>query len=358
MESKVIESKYASEAFAITHIGGRKENQDSCFYGESPLGTVFTVCDGMGGMVGGKKASTIAVTTIVSVFMNASEEDDPKTLIETAIKQANDDILAFAASNPDYTGMGTTATVVLINDKSAILAHVGDSRIYQLRRGRKIFRTMDHSMVFELVKRKVLTEEQARLSEQSNVIMRALGVRQTSELEVDITERSFKKGDRFILCTDGFWGTMPEEKFLNLVNIKGPLDIVFGNAAKAIDELCIAQGGGHDNLTAITFEPNISSSFKESSKFPWKPVIYCVLSLAVLSGAVAAGLRYQEQIKDVWKKLVVHKDAEEFVDDSLVIREPNIDSPKDTGALETPSLPTDEVETDNTSEGQLDNQNN
>ena len=100
--------------------------------------------------------------------------------------------------------MGSTCTVLLINDTSAIVAHVGDSRVYQIRGRNKIFRTFDHSMVFDLVKQKVITEEQARLSAQSNVITRALGIK--PDIEVDVVELPYDAGDRFILTTDGIHG--------------------------------------------------------------------------------------------------------------------------------------------------------
>lgn len=92
--------------------------------------------------------------------------------------------------------------------KFATIAHVGDSRVYQFRGRTKIFRTFDHSMVFDLVKQKVITEEQARLSAQSNVITRALGIK--PDLEVEILERPFEAGDRFLLCTDGIHGSIEE----------------------------------------------------------------------------------------------------------------------------------------------------
>ena len=72
--------------------------------------------------------------------------------------------------------MGTTVTALLIGRSYALVAHVGDSRIYQLRKGKKVYRSFDHSMVFEMVRKKVITEEQARLSAQSNIIMKALGI--------------------------------------------------------------------------------------------------------------------------------------------------------------------------------------
>lgn len=291
MDSIKIETNFPAEGYAVTHIGGRKENQDSCYYLNTPFGVVITVCDGMGGMNGGKKASSLAVTKILNTFKEAQEDSDIKEIIEKAIKAANDDILAFAEDNPEFTGMGTTATVAVINDDSAILAHVGDSRIYQLRGKKKVFRTFDHSMVFDLVRRKVITEEQARLSEQSNVITRALGAKPSSELVVDIEERPYKKGDRFILCTDGFWGMFPENEFLGRVCRKRNLSLSdhILQVATEIDDAGNAKGGGHDNMTAAFVDMSRNSTRKERLSMRYKVVIAAVALIAVIIVLAFAG---------------------------------------------------------------------
>ena len=215
-------------AFAESRIGGRRENQDSFGWNDTRLGYLVTVCDGMGGGPGGKTASTIAVKEIVDSITDASEKDDPKTVVADAVRRANDAIIEAGKQTPQLKGMGSTATVLLIGKQSAIVAHVGDSRIYQLRRGRKVFRTFDHSMVFEMVKQKVITEEQARLSAQSNIITRALGAAET--VEVEIAEVAYEKGDRFMLCS------------------------VTDDIATHVDNLGHNAGGGHDNLTLALVE--------------------------------------------------------------------------------------------------------
>ena len=193
--------------FAESRIGGRPENQDSYGYKETSLGFLLTVCDGMGGGPGGKTASSIAVQEIITGVDEANEDEEVANIIIKAIRRANMAVIEAGNENPSLQGMGSTATVLLLSEKSAFVAHVGDSRVYQIRGGKKIFRTYDHSMVFELVKQKVITEEQARLSAQSNVITRALGM--LPDLEVDIVERPYIKGDRFVLCSDGIHGAMP-----------------------------------------------------------------------------------------------------------------------------------------------------
>ena len=233
-------------AFAESRIGGRRENQDSFGWNDTRLVYLVTVCDGMGGGPGGKTASTIAVKEIVDSITDASEKDDPKTVVADAVRRANDAIIEAGKQTPQLKGMGSTATVLLIGKQSAIVAHVGDSRIYQLRRGRKVFRTFDHSMVFEMVKQKVITEEQARLSAQSNA---------AETVEVEIAEVAYEKGDRFMLCSDGIHGTMPEKELLKLVSKRSvSLATVTDDIATHVDNLGHNAGGGHDNLTLALVE--------------------------------------------------------------------------------------------------------
>ena len=201
-------------AFAESRTGGRDENQDSYGYAQTAWGFLVTVCDGMGGGPGGKTASTIAVNEIVAGVEGASKDEEVSNILIKAIRRANMAIIEAGNENPSLKGMGSTATVLLLSERAAQIAFVGDSRIYQLRGKRKVFRTFDHSMVFDLVKQNVITEEQARLSAQSNIITRALGIK--PDVEVDIQELPYEKGDRFVLCSDGIHGTMPEKQLLKI----------------------------------------------------------------------------------------------------------------------------------------------
>lgn len=251
--------------FAESRIGGRAENQDAYGFGDTERGFLVTVCDGMGGGPAGKVASTLAAEEILAGFYEAEGDDSTVDVIEKAIKRANMAIIQEGEKNPAFKGMGSTTTVLLLSEKSAHVAYVGDSRVYQLRKKKKIYRTFDHSMVFEMVKQRVVTEEQARLSEQSNVITRALGISQ--ELQVDITELPYKKGDRFVLCTDGIHGMLPEKELLKLFSKKTTdLEALTNEIALYIDNIGQEAGGGHDNLTIAIIETNINSKIKPRNK--------------------------------------------------------------------------------------------
>lgn len=247
--------------FAESRVGGRAENQDSYGAMQTSRGFLVTVCDGMGGGPGGKTASSIAVTEILKGINEGAEDETIVNVIIKAVRRANMAIIEAGNNAPDLKGMGSTATVLLISEESAHVAHVGDSRIYQFRGKQKVFRTNDHSMVFDLVKQKVITEEQARLSAQSNVINRALGLR--PDVEVEVHELPYKKGDRFVLCSDGIHGAMPEREFIKMATKSGSaLGAITDDISTYVDNLGRSTGGGHDNLTIAIIETKINSTLK------------------------------------------------------------------------------------------------
>ena len=276
--------------FAESRIGGRNENQDSYGFAQTGHGVVMIVCDGMGGGPGGKIASDIAVNGIISSIVNADDDKDIPSLLKDAFQCANRAIINAADNNTVYLGdssstlhgMGSTATALFITEEAAYAAHVGDSRIYQIRGRNKIFRTFDHSLVFDLVKQNVITEEQARLSAQSNIITRALGIHQ--EVTVDIAILPFEKGDRFMLCTDGIHGVLPEKSLIKMVaNKQQSLGAIVDDIATLADNIGHSSGGSHDNLTIAIVETNVDSKIKSMMSKKTKRLILLLLVLCVVS---------------------------------------------------------------------------
>ena len=272
-------------AFGESRIGGRAENQDSYGWSNTPFGYVVAVCDGMGGGPGGKTASSIAVKEIIDSICEAAKDEKINNIIIKAIRKANMAIIEAGNEDKKLKGMGSTATVLVVNEKSAVVAHVGDSRAYQLRDGKKIFRTFDHSMVFEMVKQGVITEEQARLSSQSNVITRALGIQ--PDLEVEVHEVPYEKGDRFVLCTDGIHGAIKEKDLVKMLSNKKR------NAGAAIDDIVTlvdntgrSNGGGHDNMTLAMVEMNINSKLKAKMTKTGKKILLALVACLAISIAV------------------------------------------------------------------------
>ena len=276
-----IEIKGKTVGYIDSRIGGRKENQDSAGLRDTKLCYLIVVCDGMGGMQGGSVASQIAVQTILETVASADVQANPSMTLIKAIRNANMAIIEEGRDDPNLQGMGTTVTALLLTPHSALTAYLGDSRIYQIRHGEKVFRTFDHSMVFEMVKEKVISEEQARLSDQSNVIMKALGI--TPDIEVEVVERPYRKGDRFVLCTDGFWGAMPEDEFIRHLSEKKPLDKILDSTANIVESIGRNSGKEYDNLTAAILEMNSNSILKEKMNRKAKILIAILAIFLIIS---------------------------------------------------------------------------
>ncbi len=246
-----------------TRIGGRSENQDFFGTAKTKFGDLIVVCDGMGGYNGGRYAAELAVKTILNNF-ETTVEKEPKIALQIAISEANQVIWNEAKVNPEFKNMGTTVAALLLSPEKAIACHVGDSRIYQLRNGKIIFRTFDHSHVFELVEAGLLTEEEARTSSQSNIITRALGIKPT--VEIDTTDNlTYEIGDRFLLCSDGIWGMLPETELIQLVSQQIDTETSLTALMEQIDTIGFQNGGKHDNLTAALFEIDSDSTNKNDN---------------------------------------------------------------------------------------------
>lgn len=259
-ETKLIASTNLCDAFGRTGIGGRKENQDNYTGMSVGNNVILTVCDGMGGMNGGQTASRIAVTEIAQTLAEFPVEELGENAIYKAVDAANAAIYRRALNDPPLRGMGTTATVLVLTPEAAYLTHVGDSRIYQLRKGKKEFRTFDHSKVFEMVAQNMMTEEQARQSSFSNIITRALGIRPKVDMVVE--KIPYKKGDRFILCCDGIWNTLPEPEMMKLFLAKSFAKEEVEYLTETVNGVGEQRGGDHDNLTAIVVDVKQKSTYQ------------------------------------------------------------------------------------------------
>lgn len=248
------------DAYGRSGIGGRAENQDS--YSGLCVGEniILTVCDGMGGMNGGQTASSIAANEIVQSLAKVPSEKMGKESLMEALEVANAAIYQKALEEPPLRGMGTTATILVLTPFAAYVTHIGDSRIYQLRKGKKIFRTFDHSRVFEMVAQKMMTEEQARQSSFSNIITRALGIR--PKIEASIEMIPYKKGDRFVLCCDGVWNSEPENEIIRFFNEQQKTDEAVSVLMEKINGLGEQRGGNHDNLTVIIADMKKNSKYQ------------------------------------------------------------------------------------------------
>lgn len=219
----------------------RKRNEDAYLVQLSREIKILAVADGMGGHQGGHIASRLALEIIdaYSFKKNTMQED-----MEKAILEANEKIKSRAMADPGLEGMGTTLTLLGINERKGLVAHVGDSRCYLFREGRLERVTRDHSLVEEMVRQGKLTSEEAATHPQRNVVLQALGLEEKPEIE--FYELQFKKGDILLLCTDGLTGLVGEEEISEMLIEQKDLQ----QMAQKMVEKANAQGG-HDNITVV-----------------------------------------------------------------------------------------------------------
>lgn len=227
-------------AVSKTHIGYvRSQNQDSLLV----LPGLYAVADGMGGHKGGEVASRGALAVMEKALAKRSPSGQN---LQQAIGAANSRLFAQAQEDEALSGMGTTLTALWENGDHAIIGHVGDSRLYLLR-GDCLFQvTDDHSMVAELMRSGIITKAQAAQHPYRNVITRAVGT--AAGVEIDILTHDLLPGDKWLLCSDGLHGCVPEEELKRLMALPE-----LEAAAEQLLQMAL-EAGGRDNISLILLE--------------------------------------------------------------------------------------------------------
>ena len=229
---------------SATDVGRvRSNNQDSFLVRE---GDLFAVADGMGGHQGGEVASALAL----QILGQAHDEPSTSTLVR-AVRSANQAVFDKAGADPDLKGMGTTLTALADVDtregRRLGIVNVGDSRLYRLRNDRIEQLTEDHSLVASLVRQGRITAEEAENHPQRNILTRALGIDEA--VAVDSWEVEPVAGDRFLICSDGLFNEVDENRIVaTLRRFEDP-----GDAARELVRLA-NDGGGRDNITAVVVD--------------------------------------------------------------------------------------------------------
>lgn len=220
----------------------RQVNEDSYFVDE-PL---FGIADGMGGHVAGDIASTTAVETIERNSEDAVSSGEPEMLARL-IQRANSAIWEKAQAEAGLAGMGTTCTLLLLDDNRAHLAHVGDSRAYLFRSGQLKQVTEDHTLVARMVREGRLAPEEAHQHPQRSVITRTLGV--DPDIDVDLRSLDVFDGDRLLLCSDGLSGMVDDATIAQVLQEES-------DPQRAADELVALanKAGGEDNITVVVVD--------------------------------------------------------------------------------------------------------
>ncbi len=242
---------------ARTNVGLVRTNNEDSFLVNEELG-LYIVCDGMGGHKAGEVASQTACATleqevrnlepVIDRFKRTGLNSDAKEIkkgVESALQNACREIYTKASKNAECTGMGTTCSMVLmIGHNKGVLGHVGDSRLYMVRKEKLYQLSEDHTYVNELVKRGALTEEQAENHPQANVLTRALGVQ--ASVSADTMVFDVDPSDVFLLCSDGLFSYFQQPQ--DLIH-----QLLQDNLEESIDTLIqqALDGGAHDNCTGI-----------------------------------------------------------------------------------------------------------
>ena len=246
--------------FAGTSDVGRKRTHNEDAYLLLPEESLCCVADGMGGHASGEVASRIAVEEMAEFFRMTGRDDDATwpfkmdaarsyddNRLLTGVKLANLRIFERAATDQRLRGMGTTLVAASFpkGGRTMLVGHVGDSRAYLFRRGTLRQLTEDHSLLNDYRKSRALTPEEIEAFPHKNVIVRALGMKDT--VEVDLMREELEDGDVLLLCSDGLSGMVPDPRMTDLLRANvGDLR----HASQALVDAANEAGGG-DNVTCV-----------------------------------------------------------------------------------------------------------
>ena len=236
-------------AYAKSDIGRAREmNQDAYYISESSSDVkLYLLADGMGGYNGGEVASNLAIKCAKSYIENNFKEtpkdkDSLVQLVASSMEYANMIVYEKSKEDKEFEGMGTTLEVCLIYNNKAYIGHVGDSRIYRIRKDfiRKL--TQDHSYVQTLVKDGTITKEEAEKHPKKNMLMKALGC--NAFVEPDVSVKGFLRDDILLISSDGLTNMVKQEDIFKIAK---------GNIEKAPIRLVdlANENGGLDNITVV-----------------------------------------------------------------------------------------------------------
>jgi PPM family protein phosphatase len=244
------------EVAGQTDVGRKRTHNEDNFAIMAEYG-LYVVADGMGGHASGEIASKMAVDTLQEFF--AATADDPERTwpykmdrtkgyeenrLITGIKLCNLRIYEQAQRNAKQRGMGTTLVALFAVEDGVYVAHVGDSRVYRIREHAIELLTEDHSLLNDYKKMKRLTDEEIANFPHKNVIVRALGMKDT--VKVDTRFEAPRPGDLMLLCSDGLSGPVPEQRMLELVLSAPDLPSASNRLIQTANE-----NGGPDNITCV-----------------------------------------------------------------------------------------------------------
>jgi serine/threonine protein phosphatase PrpC len=233
---------FQGSSAAISHTGKvRSNNQDSGYAGSN----LFVVADGMGGHAGGDVASSLAISRLAALDQPYDSTAEAERALRDAISDAAVDLVDTVNMRPELAGMGTTVSALIMVDDYAVIAHIGDSRIYLFRDGALTQITTDHTFVQRLVDSGRITPEEARYHPRRSVLMRVLGDMDTDP-ELDTFIMPTQPGDRWLLCSDGLSGVVDDPHTAKALG----LGLAPGRTADNLLKQAL-DGGAPDNVTIV-----------------------------------------------------------------------------------------------------------
>ena len=239
------------KSYSVTDVGQKRQvNQDYVYASEEPVGNLpnlFVVADGMGGHNAGDFASSFAVQTLVHTIQE-DENQNPIKIIRNAVEEANRKVLEESKLHVEMSGMGTTMVLVTIIDDYAYVANVGDSRLYLIE-DQILQITKDHSLVQEMVRRGLITKEEAREHPDKNIITRVLGI--GPEIEVDFFDIHLKENSVLLLCSDGLSNMVADEDIWRIVSTSREMKEAGMRLVSLANE-----NGGKDNIAVVLVQPD------------------------------------------------------------------------------------------------------
>jgi PPM family protein phosphatase len=240
--------------FAIYSDAGRVRHNNEDRAAAAPEINLFVLCDGMGGLEAGERASQLGVETVLKHCRQAATQKSPcAEVLASAVESANERIFKASQDLGVKSAMGSTIVAVQFHNERALIAHVGDSRLYRLRHNDFCQITEDHSFIAEQVRRGILTVEEANQSQLHNVLIRALGVEPL--VKVASTEELLLEGDTFLLCSDGLTRELTDEQIAGILD-----ESATANEAAARLVRLANDAGGEDNVTVVVIRNSKKSA--------------------------------------------------------------------------------------------------
>jgi len=244
------------QSASLTDPGRVRDHNEDCIESRPDIG-LYVLADGMGGYNAGEVASGMATSLISDGLQETWNPRDAERLgrdqakaeterlIAEQIARANNAIFTTSQNNPECAGMGTTLVVTLFFDNFMTVAHIGDSRLYRLRGDAMEQVTRDHSLLQEQLDSGLITPEEAKLSQNKNLVTRALGIDPTVEPEIHVYETQVD--DSYLLCSDGLSDMVEDEEIrLTLLTLRSNPNLTVQQLVQAAND-----NGGRDNISAV-----------------------------------------------------------------------------------------------------------